>query len=112
MVVLKKIKSASLVEVIVAAVLIVIIFIIASLVLNNLILNTYSKNTHPIENRLNELEYEIQNDLIKLPYQENYKGWDIEIKTVRTDSKVLLTLLAIDQKSNKEIIRERNYVEK
>lgn len=85
---------------------------IASLILNNLVLNTFSKNTHPIENRLNELEYEIQNDLIKLPYQENFKGWDIAIKTEKTDSKVELIILASNEKNTKEIKRQRIYAEK
>jgi hypothetical protein len=111
MVVLKKVKSATLIEVIVASVLIVIIFMIASLVLNNLVLNTFSKNTHPIENRLNELEYEIQNDVLKLPYQENFKGWDILIKTEETDSKVELLIRATKEKG-KEIIRQRSYAKK
>jgi hypothetical protein len=112
MVILKKVKSATLVEVIVASVLIVIIFMIASLILNNLVLNTFSKNMHPIENRLNELEYEIQNDLIKLPYQENFKGWDVAIKTEKTDSKVELIILASNEKNTKEIKRQRIYAEK
>jgi hypothetical protein len=111
MVILKKIKSATLVEVIVASVLIVIIFMIASLVLNNLVWNTFSKNTHPIDNRLNELEYEIQNNLIKLPYQESFKGWDIAIKTEKTDSKEELLILAINEKNNKEVSRKRIYGE-
>lgn len=109
MVVLRKIKSATLVEVIVASVLIVIIFMIASLILNNLVLNTFSKNMHPIENRLNQLEYEIQNDLIKLPYEENYKGWGIIITTDKTDSKADLIILAINEKNKKQISRQRIY---
>ena len=109
MVVLKKVKSATLVEAIVASVLIVIVFMIASLILNNLVLNTFSKNTHPIENRLNELEYEIQNELIKLPYEENYKDWNITIKTEQTDSKMELLILATNEKNKNEIIRHHIY---
>lgn len=112
MVVLKKIKSATLVEVIVASVLIVIIFMIASLVLNNLVLNTFSKNIHPIEYRLNELEYEIQNDVIKLPFLENFKGWDIVIKIEKTNSKEELVIIATNEKNNKKITRQRIYGEK
>lgn len=111
MVVLKKIKSATLVEVIVASVLIVVVFMIASLVLNNLVLNTFSKNTHPIENRLNELEYQIQNGILKLPYEENFKDWDIAITTEKTDSKKELLILATNKKNNKEITRHRLYDE-
>jgi hypothetical protein len=111
MVVLKKVKSETLVEVIVASILVVILFMIASLVLNNLVLNTFSKNTHPVENRLNELEYELQNGLVKLPYQENYKGWDIAITTEKKDSKTELHILATNEKNTKEIARQRIYDE-
>lgn len=107
MVVLKKIKSATLVEVIVASVLIVIVFIIASLVLNNLVLNTFSKNMHPIETRLNELEYEVKNGLVKLPYQESYKNWNIEIQIEKTAFKEELLILATN--NEKEIKRHRLY---
>lgn len=110
MVVLKKLKSATLVEVIVATVLIVIIFIIASLVLNNLVLNTVSKNTHPVENRLNELEYQIQNNLLKIPYQENFKGWAITIQ--KTASNEMLSILATNEKNAKEVLRQRIYAKK
>jgi hypothetical protein len=109
MVVLKKVKSETLVEVIVASILVVIIFMIASLVLNNLVLNTFSKNTHPVENRLNELEYELQNGLIELPYQENYKGWDIMITTEKMDSQKELLIVAINEKNNKKLSRQRLY---
>jgi hypothetical protein len=109
MVVLKKVKSATLVEVLVASVLIVIIFVIASLVLNNLVLNTFSRNTHPIEYRLNELEYQIENRIVKLPYQENYKGWDIEVKIEKYASKEELLIIATNERNAKEIIRQRSY---
>ncbi|RTY77499.1 hypothetical protein EKL97_15255 [Flavobacterium sp. LS1P28] len=111
MVVLKKIKSATLVEVIVASVLIIIIFMIASLVLNNLVLNIFSKNTHPIENRLNKLEYELQNGLVKLPYQEKCEDWDITITTNKVDANEELTILAIKENTKKQILRQRIYVE-
>lgn len=105
MVVLKKIKSATLVEAIVATVLIVIVFMVASLILNNLVLNTYSKNTHAVENRINELEYEIQNNTIALPYEEQYKDWQIEISTVRKESEKETVITATNGKDNKKITR-------
>lgn len=107
MVVLKKIKSATLIEALVATVLIVIIFVIASLVLNNLVLNTFSKNTHPVENRINELEYEIQNKLIKLPYQESYKGWEINIESATVASKKIIAISAVNSTSKKEILKQQ-----
>lgn len=107
MVVLKKIRSATLVEAIVATVLVVIIFIIASLVLNNLVLNTFSKNTHNVETRLNELEYEVQNNVIKLPYQENFKNWTINIAFEKKSRKNLISISAVNNSSNKEILKYR-----
>lgn len=107
MVVLKKVKSATLIEALVATVLIVIIFVIASLVLNNLVLNTFSKNTHAIENRMNELEYETQNNSLKLPYQENYKGWDITISLETVLNKKLISILATNTSSKKEILKQQ-----
>lgn len=107
MVVLKKVKSATLIEALVATVLIVIIFIVASLVLNNLVLNTFSKNTHAIENRMNELEYDTQNNNLKLPYQENYKGWDISINFEKNSTKKILSILAVNSSSKKEILKQQ-----
>ena len=107
MVVLKKIKSATLVEALVATILIVIIFVIASLVLNNLVLNTLSKNIHQIEYRLNELEYDLQNQVIKLPYEEEYEGWKIAIQKENVQSNEWLNILATNIKTNKEVLRKR-----
>lgn len=107
MVILKKIKSATLIEALVATVLIVIIFVIASLVLNNLVLNTFSKNTHAIETRINELEYEIQNNNIKLPYEENYKNWDINIALEAVSAKKIISISAINSTSKKEILKQQ-----
>lgn len=110
MALLKRIKSATLVEAIVATVLIVIVFVVASLVLNNLVFNTYSKNTHTVENRMNELEYEVRNNTIKLPYEEQYKNWQIEISSETVDSKKELLIKATNEKNNKKITRKHaNY---
>lgn len=109
MVVLKKIKSATLIEALVATVLIVIIFVIASLVLNNLVLNTFSKNTHTIENRMNELGYEIQNKTIKIPYAENYENWNIEIYKEVVESKTMLFIIATNDNTKKQISKQQIY---
>lgn len=101
MVILKKVKSATLIEALVATILIVIIFVIASLVLNNLVLNTFSKNTHAIETRMNELGYQIQNNAIKLPYQEEYKGWNIYISLEVVASKKIISVEATNNASKK-----------
>lgn len=79
MVVLKKIRSATLVEAIVATALIVIIFVVASLVLNNLLINSFKKNTHNADCRVKELLYLAKNSEIQLPYSENFGKWDIKL---------------------------------
>lgn len=107
MVILKKVKSATLVEAIVATILVVIIFIIASLILNNLVFNTFSKNTHNVETRINELEYEIQNNTIKLPYQENFKNWDISIELETISTKKVISISAVNNISKKEITKQQ-----
>lgn len=107
MVVLKKIKSATLIEALVATVLIVIVFVIASLILNNLVLNTFSKNTHAIENRINELEYEVQNKVIKIPYQESFNGWEISIENETVSSKKTFVISAVNGSTKKEILKQR-----
>jgi lipopolysaccharide export LptBFGC system permease protein LptF len=109
MFILKKLKSATLIEAIIATVLIVIVFIMASLVLNNLILNTYSKNTYVIAYRLNELEYNLQNKTIQLPYEENYEGWNITIAKEKIKSDEFVTIKANNDKTDKAIIRQRIY---
>lgn len=85
MALLKKIRSATLVESLVATVIIVIIFIGASLILNNLLLNTISKNNHSLETRLNELEYQIRTAQIETPYQETFRNFDISVTRGESD---------------------------
>lgn len=80
MVILKKVKSATLVETLVATALIVIVFVIASLIINNVLVNDFNNNTNNVENRLYELEYALQNNSIKLPYSEAFESWDITIE--------------------------------
>ena len=109
MALLKKIKSATLVEAIVATVLIVIIFSVASLVLNNLIINTFNKNTHQIENRLNELIYDIENNVVKLPYKETYEGWRISVEEDNVNLVRMLNISAASTNNNKEITRKVIY---
>jgi len=109
MVILKKIRSASLVEALVATLLVVIIFVTASLVLNNLLLNTFSKNTHSVETRMNEIEYEVRNGHIRIPYEETFDRWTITVKTEQAKSVKILAIIASDNNNGKEITRKRIY---
>jgi predicted PurR-regulated permease PerM len=103
MVILKKIKSSSLIEVLVATVLIVVVFIIASLILNNLFANVFKNNVHHIENRIHQLEYSIVHQQITLPYQEEFGKWEIEIIEVPQNKKKDIFIVAKNKETKKEI---------
>ena len=107
MVVLKKIRSATLIETLVATVLIVIIFMIASLTLNSVFANTILGNTSTIENRMNQLEYETENQLIPVPYSDTMEDWNIAVEKVKEAKINYLHFTAINQKTKKTIIRKR-----
>jgi predicted PurR-regulated permease PerM len=108
--VLEKVKSATLIEALVATILIIIIFVVSSLIINNLLLNNFNNDTTTIENRIYELEYNYQNKKIKIPYNESFKNWEISIN--KTDiNKQILEIKA--QKNNfKKIILKRRIDEK
>lgn len=105
MVILKKIKSTTLIEVIVATIIVVIIFMIASLILNNLLLNSFNKKEYKINYRLNQLEYKINNHSINLPYTEKYQNWKIEI--VKIDSKTNYDIISLQSRNDRKIKLER-----
>ncbi|WP_298140153.1 hypothetical protein [Flavobacterium sp.] len=102
--VLKKIKSATLVESLVATVLIVIIFVVSSLIINNLLINGFNNNTTEIENRLYELEYDYQNKNLTLPYQERFQNWNIVIEKNTNNS---IEYKAQKEQSSRVIIKTR-----
>ncbi|WP_103069714.1 hypothetical protein [Aquimarina sediminis] len=79
MVVLKKIRAATLIEVLTASVLIIIVFMIASLSFNNIFNNQIKQDHSAIENRVKELEYLFIHQKVKLPYAEDFDGWEIVI---------------------------------
>lgn len=109
MALLKKIKSATLVEALVATVLVVVIFVIASLILNNLVLNTYSKKNHSVEFRLNELEYKLNYNKIVLPYKEEYEEWEIAINQENKPENGIAVLTATNKNTDNQIMRKRKY---
>ena len=112
MAVLRKIRSATLVEALTATVLIVIIFIVASLVINNLLLNTYSNKTQSIDNRMGELQYLIVNNKIALPYAEEADGWKVEAKTVNHENATWVVLTGPSNKTGKQTEHAFFYGEK
>ncbi|MHA7057054.1 hypothetical protein ACWGOQ_0007535 [Aquimarina sp. M1] len=81
MVILKKIRAATLIETLTASVLIIIVFMIASLSFNNIFTNHLKRDQSAIENRIKELKYHIIHDNLTLPYTEDFGLWEIEIIT-------------------------------
>ena len=107
MALLTKLRSATLVEALVATALIVVIFIISSLVLNNLLLNSFSGNTHAIDNRLFELEYEARYNSITLPYTEEFSKWSVSVKKEEDSGKSWLKIRALNKITGKELLKSR-----
>jgi len=104
MALLKKLQSATLVEAIVATVLIVVIFTIASLILNNLLLNAFSKNSHSVENRIINLQYEAIHNKIELPYNENLDSWKLSLsKEINKNDENQYWINAVAIKDNLQI---------
>jgi hypothetical protein len=105
MALLKKIQSATLIEALVATALIVVVFIVASLVLNNLLLNSFSKNTHTVENRIFELQYQAKHSNLVLPYHEEFDNWDIAIIKVSIEGKTWQRITALNSQNKKEVVK-------
>ena len=109
MAILRKIKSATLIEALVATVLIVVIFVVASLILNNLLFNTFSNNTHNVENRMFELEYYARQNKLTLPYNEKFGAWNIEVENKQIESAAWLYCTATNRDSKKQVIKTGMY---
>lgn len=81
MVVLKKLKSSTLMETLVATVIIIIVFVVASMILNAIFFNSFKSNTSEIESHLKEVEYQIHTNKIKVENTNyNYQNWEITIQ--------------------------------
>ena len=105
MVVLKKIKGSTLMETLVASVLIVVVFMIASMILNNLFSNSIKNSTHAINTHFNELEYLYLNQELTLPYNDDFKSWEITIKKVVQNQKRIILFDALNSITDKSIER-------
>jgi|SRR5690606_9738720 len=100
MVILKKIKSSTLIETLVASVIIVIIFVVSSLILNNVFLSVTKNNATPIHTYLKELHYLKINNKISLPFSTEFKEWSIDIFVDNTN-----LIIEATHKKNKTIIK-------
>jgi hypothetical protein len=106
MVILKKIKSATLIETLIATILIVVVFLMASMIINNIFFNTFHQKKELVENRLDELEYEYINKSIELPFSEEIENWNIEI--IKVNQSDFVEFKAKNKITNKEITRKLN----
>lgn len=105
MALLKKIKSSTLMETLVATVLIVGVFAIASMVLNAVFRNAYTSNTNEIENHIKEIEYFIYNKKVpSSPYA--FQDWEIEINEKDSLGAISYTVKAVNEKTTKEISKK------
>ncbi len=69
MVILKKIKSATLIEALTASVIIIIVFMIASLSFNNIFSSGVKMGfKSKVDNKIKELRYQQIHEMIELPY--------------------------------------------
>lgn len=106
MVILKKIKSATLIETLIATILIVVVFLMASMIINTIFFNTFHQKKELVMNRLDELEYEYINKSIELPFSEEIENWNIEI--IKLSQSDVVEFKAQNKITNKEIIRKLN----
>ncbi len=102
MVILKKIRAATLIETLTASVLIIIVFMIASLSFNNIFSNQIKKDHSAIENRIKELEYRIIHHQLQLPYTEDFGTWEIEITS--NDNDITISYNHGDSTHKKQIL--------
>ncbi|GAB5400859.1 MAG: hypothetical protein Aureis2KO_24440 [Aureisphaera sp.] len=84
MVVLKKIRAATIVEILVASAIIVIVFTISSLSLNNVFKGVVKGNDAEFQNRMKELTYLAKHQKISIPFYEDTEQWDIAIEKTGT----------------------------
>lgn len=99
MVILKKVRSATLVETMVASVIIVIVFLIASLSVNNIFRGTINSDDSALRNRINELTYLFQNNKVEIPYYEESPLWNIVIENRGKEN----IMEVVNKKNGKEI---------
>ena len=105
----RKVKSATLIESLVASVIIIIIFTIASLTLNNVFESSIKNNTNRVQNRMNELNYLYINDKIKSPYQEEFEDWNIRLLQKTEGQKSFMLLEAVRKETKKSISQKLEY---
>ena len=109
MALLKRIKASTLMETLVATVLIVVIFMTASMLLNNMLSAKVKRNTEVIAERMNALEYQLQNHALALPYYEEFGPWEINIASDNSDNTAIIVLEAQNKHTNNTVLNYWSY---
>ena len=110
MAVLKKIRASTLMETMVGTVLTVVIFMLSSLVMNSLFSSQIRANSQPIQTHLNELEYQLINGKVNLPYFEEWEMWDIIIDEIPREGIVIIEAKEKEHAGKRTIKRKSHYV--
>ena len=84
MALLKKLKSATLIETLVSSGIILIVFVIGSMTINNIFQSSIKNNDDAFRSRINELQYLSLHHKIKFPFFEDTDLWDITIEKKET----------------------------
>lgn len=105
MALLKKTSASTLMETLVASVLIVLVFMITSMILNNMFSNSIKNNTRDMDAHLNELEYLYKREKLTVPYQDDYKDWQITIEAITENGTHSVRFEALNSSTNKNITK-------
>lgn len=103
----RKVESSSLIETVEATIIIVVIFTIASLTLTTVMKSVTRASTFEVEARLDFLFYQLDNNEIQLPYEEDYKMSFIELFLDKPDGSHIVILKASDNKGDIILEKER-----
>lgn len=77
MALLKKIRSSTVLETVIASAIVLVVFTVSSLTLNNIFLGTVRTADNGLRNRLREVEYLCLHAQLGLPYFERAERWEI-----------------------------------
>lgn len=102
---IRKYRSATLMEAVVATALVVIVFMVASLVINNLLKSYYLGKTQDVAYRVNQLRYQMCYSKIIVPYKEKYGSWSINAEIERDATTEFLQFEATNEASGKTFRR-------
>ncbi|WP_350284660.1 hypothetical protein [uncultured Croceitalea sp.] len=103
MALLKKLKSSTLMETMVATVLLVIVFMVASLIMNSLLAAQSKNDVTGLDQQLKKLEYRYLNQRLPLPHAETWKDWEIMVLEQDNNGRPMVQLSAKQDALKKEV---------